>query len=150
MRALTPKSLAAIGLAASMLLGPLAPAAHGQEPVRGISLFPGPETAGVAPRVEVLPHPEAAYTVAAAGATFVTFPFREAWCAFGEFSGFIVGSVFRSMIWAATFGDQVDSGPTLEWIGNTVVERTCSSPLYVTADEIKRSQLPQEAASAAR
>jgi len=145
-----PKTLAAIAFATSMLLGPLAPATHGQEPVRGISLFPGPETTGVVPKVEVLPHPEAAYTAGAVGATLVVFPFREGWCAFGEFSGFIVGTVVRSMVWAATFGDQVGGGPTLERFGNTVVERTCAYPLYVTPGDIKRWQSPQEAASAAR
>ncbi len=143
-----PKSLAAIGLAASILLGLMAPATHGQEPVRGISLFPGPETTGVAPKVEVLPHPDAAYTAGAVGASLVVFPFREAWCAFGEFSGFVVGSVVRSMVWAATFGDQVGSGPTLDRIGDTLIERHCAYPLYVTADELKRSQSPQEASTA--
>jgi len=145
-----PKTLAGIAFATSMLLGPLAPATRGQEPVRGISLFPGPETTGVVPKVEVLPHPEAAYTAGAVGATLVVFPFREGWCAFGEFSGFIVGTVVRSMVWAATFGDQVAGGPTLERFGNTVVERTCAYPLYVTPGDIKRWQSPQEAASAAR
>jgi len=111
---------------------------------------PGPETTGVVPKVEVLPHPEAAYTAGAVGATLVVFPFREGWCAFGEFSGFIVGTVVRSMVWAATFGDQVGGGPTLERFGNTVVERTCAYPLYVTPGDIKRWQSPQEAASAAR
>ena len=140
------KTLAGIDFAATILLGPLALAAHGQEPIRGISLFPGRETSGVVPKVEVLPQPEAAYTAGAVSASLVRFPFVEAYCAFGEFSGFIVGSVVRTMVWGATFGDQFGTGPTLERAGNTAVERTCAYPLYVTADELKRSQLPQEAA----
>ena len=55
---------------------------------------------------------------------------------------------FRRDAWAATFGDQVGSGPTLDRIGNTLIERHCAYPLYVTADELKRSQSPQEASTA--
>lgn len=142
--------LAASGLLTLVFLGPLTASTYAQETVRGISLFPGPETIGLVPRVETLEHPEAAYTVGAVGATLVVFPFREAWCAFGEFTGFIVGSVARTMVWMATFGDQFGTGPTLEWTGNTLIERHCSYPLYVTADELKRSVSQQESATTAR
>jgi len=131
-----------------MLLGPLAPATQGQEPIRGIALFPSQESARVLPKTEVLPHPEAAYTVAAVGATAITFPFKETWCVIGELNGFIIGSVARSMVWAATFGDRLGVGATLEKIGNTAMERTCAYPLYVTAEEIKRTQVPQDAPAA--
>ena len=142
------KTLTAMAFATSMLLGPLAPATHGQEAVRGISLFPGPETTGVVPKVEVLQYPEAAYTLSAVGATLTSFPFKEGWCAFGEFSGFIVGSVVRTMVWMATFGDQFGTGPTLERFGTTTVERTCAYPLYVTADDFKRAEAAEAAAAA--
>lgn len=146
----TAKILALSALAALTLVGPMVPATHGQETVRGLSLFPGPETTGVVPRVETLPHPEHAYTAGAVGATLVVWPFREAWCAFGEFGGFIVGSVVRTMVWGATFGDQFRTGPTLERAGNNLIENNCSYPLHVTADELKRAVTQPEDATATR
>jgi hypothetical protein len=142
--------LAASSLATLAALTAPIPAAHGQEVVRGLSLFPGRETTGVIPRVETFPHPDLAYTAGAVGATLVVFPFREAWCALGEFGGFIVGSVVRTMVWGATLGDQLGAGPTLERAGNTLVEHNCSHPLYVTADELRRSQVPHEGETVAR
>jgi hypothetical protein len=141
----TSKTLAGIALVTSIILGTLAPAAQGQEMVRGISLFPDRETTGVVPKVEVLRYPEPVYPAAAVGATLVSFPFKEGWCAFGEFSGFIVGTVVRSMVWAATFGDQFGAGRTLEQTGNGMIERTCAYPLYVTADDFKRAERLEEA-----
>ena len=143
-RASNAVSLGAVGLAALLLTGPLALPSYGQEPVRGISLFPGPETEGVVPKAEVPPLPESAYVAAALLASLVTLPQLEAWCVASEILGFFVGSVLRVAVWTATFGDQVGSSEGLDRLGRAVVENGCGYSLIVTVEDLKKGQPPEE------
>jgi hypothetical protein len=137
--------LPAIGLAALLLLaGPLAMPGYGQESGRGISLFPEPETERVVPKAETLPLPESVYVSGAVVANLVTFPYTEAWCAAGEILGFLVGSVARSVVWAATLGDQIESGEGFDRAGTFIVENGCRYPLFITPEKIKAGPPPAE------
>lgn len=131
------RSLVAIGLATLLATGPLALASHGQS-IRGISLFPEPETNGVVPTHQVLPQPEAAYVVGAIGASLVTFPYREALCAGTEGIGFVVGSVFRAVVWIATAGDQIGSGEWFNRTGHAIVEIGCGDTVFITPEDLKQ------------
>jgi len=133
-------NVAAAGLAALLLAGPLALASHAQEPIRSISLFPGPGTEGVSPRAEIPPLPEPAYVAAAAAASLATVPHRMASCLASDVVGFFFGSVLRTFVWVATIGDQVGSGEGFERVGEAIVENGCGNSLIVTAEDLKRWQ----------
>lgn len=137
-RASNAASLAAGGLAALLLSGPLALPSHAQEPIRGIALFPGPETAGVVPKTEVSPQPESFYVAGAAMASVTVFAPWEGGCLVGEFLGFVVGSVLRVPVWAATLGDQLGSSEGLDRLGRFVVEKACVDSFVVTTADLKR------------
>lgn len=140
--------LTAVGLAALLIAGPLALPSHAQEPVRGISLFPGPETRGVVPKAEVPPLPESAYVAAAFLASLATFPHRVTWCLLGEGLGFFVGSVLRVPVWIATAGDRLGSSEGLDRLGTAMVETGCGDSLVVTSGDLKRWQPQEERATA--
>ena len=143
MRASHPTSLTSLGLAALLIAGPLAAPSHGQEAVRGISLFPGTETPGVIPQTEPAPTlPEPVYEAGAFIATLTALPFRLAWCTVGDMVGFAVGTVLRLPVWTATAGERLASGEGLDSVGRAVVETTCPDSLVVTPTDLKQWQSP--------
>lgn len=131
------KNLVVIGLAALLVTGPLVLPSHGQS-IRGISLFPEPETNGIVPTHQALPQPEAAYFVGAIGASLVTFPYREALCAGTEGLGFVVGSVIRTVVWIGTAGDQIGSGEWFNRTGHAIVEIGCGDTVFITPEDLKQ------------
>jgi len=138
--------MAAGGLVALLLVGT---PAHAQEPIRGISVFPEGETKGAIPETTIPAPPELSYVVGAVVANMFTFPLMTARCLSGDVLGFLVGSVVRVPVWAATLGDRTGIGEGLDRVGTTIVEKTCSGSLFMSPEVFKRAERSPEPTAAA-
>ncbi len=130
--------LVAVGLAGLLGTGVLTTPISAQEPIRGLSPFPGPETQGVVPKDEIAPLTESAYTAAAVMATIVALPHRMGWCLLSDGLGFVVGAVLRVPVTVVTAGDRFGAGERLEGVGAAMVEGGCGDSLLVTPQDLKR------------
>lgn len=128
----------AVGLAVLLVMAVLARPGSAQEPIRGLSPFPGPETQAVIPAAETAPLTEPTYVTAAVMATLVSLPHRMGWCLLGDGLGFLVGGVLRVPVTAATAGDRFGAGAELERVGAEMVEGGCGDSLLVTPQDLKR------------
>ncbi|MBI1846547.1 MAG: hypothetical protein HY294_02585 [Candidatus Rokubacteria bacterium] len=130
---------ALLALAALLVDATLARPSHGEQPIRGLSLFPVPETQAVAPGPEVR-SPDESVNDPRAIATRLAFPPLMGACLAGDIIGFWIGSVGGSLVrlpvWIATLG-HATGGEWLDNLGTTVVATTCWDTVYVPAPDLR-------------
>jgi len=138
--------LAAGALVALLLTGT---AAHAQEAIRGISVFPEAETKGVIPNTTIPAPLEFSSVAQAVLVNVFVVPAMTAKCLSGDVLGFFVGSVLRGPVLAATFGNPTGISEGLDRLGTTLVGKACSGSLFVSPRDLKRAEPSSEQVAAA-